>query len=117
VKTISFKVETLRVRESRPFFKNLNKGYGMDKNVEDYEIIVHGVMNSQYFQGCGISYTSYTDVSTGIGSSKYEACEDALEQLAQNNWNVEGIKNNLSEKIIVPEDSEDVWCYVSIRVK
>ena len=93
------------------------------KNVLSFEVINHGVENSQYFQGCGIAYTSFEDVATGIGGSPFEALEDALESLAQNDWDVSGIKNELSKESEIPVNEEneenesmDVFHYVSVRV-
>ena len=45
------------------------------------EIIDHGRMYSQYFQGCGTSFTRFTHVWTGIGDSSKEAYNDALDQM------------------------------------
>lgn len=50
--------------------------------VIEYEIINHGMEHSQYFQGCGTSFTRFTHVWTGIGDSSKEAYNDALEQMA-----------------------------------
>jgi hypothetical protein len=47
----------------------------------EFEIIDHGCDGEQYFQGCGVSFTRYTDVITGIGESAREAAEDALSQM------------------------------------
>lgn len=52
------------------------------KTIIAYELVDHGIEHEQYFQGCGLSFTPYTDVVTGIGSSLREALEDAAEQLA-----------------------------------
>ncbi len=65
------------------------------RTIKDFEIINHGVEHSQYFQGCGVSHTSYTDVATGIGDTPSEALNDALEQLAANGWDVEPIDSEL----------------------
>lgn len=48
-----------------------------------YEVISHGIDHSQYFQGCGVSYTPFDHVVTGAGSSAWDALDDAREQLAQ----------------------------------
>ena len=90
-----------------------------------YEIINHGVEHSQYFQGCSTAFTAFNDVSTGIGSSAYEACQDALEQLYMigyiTNDELEAETNELSRNIPaeVFEQSEDneLHVFVSIRVK
>jgi len=90
------------------------------KKVTDYEIINHGIEGSQYFQGCGIAYTEYTEVYTGIGDNPHDALEDALEQAAMSDWDVEGITNDLSEVDTVPDDAEDaseLHHFVSIRIK
>lgn len=58
------------------------------KKVKQFEIINHGVEHSQYFQGCGVSLTKYDECATGTGNSYKEALNDALESLAQNEWEV-----------------------------
>jgi hypothetical protein len=96
----------------------------MRKAIE-HELIVHGVEHAQYFQGCGLSFTSFDDVATGIGGDAAEALEDALESLAEGDWEVDedAIRAELpAEKIIgvtvLPEDAHDeMWVYVSVRVK
>ena len=84
-----------------------------------YEIIDHGVDNSQYFQGCGTAFTSFDNCVTGIGDSFRAGLEDALESMAQM---VKSIPDELEsevadadETITVEEDSEDCYHYVSIR--
>ena len=46
-----------------------------------YEIINHGPEHSQYFQGCGVSFTKFDTVTTGIGTNAKEAYENAIDQL------------------------------------
>lgn len=90
------------------------------KKVTDHEILNHGVEGSQYFQGCGVSFTRYTEVYTGIGDSAHEALEDALEQAAMSDWDVDGITNDLSEDITIPKDAKEeseLHYFVSIRLK
>lgn len=88
--------------------------------IKDFEVIEHGCMYSDYFQGCGTSYTEYEDVATGIGSNLNEAIDDALEQLAQGDWETEGMETRIVEKYgkipEVEEPEEDCHYYVSIRV-
>lgn len=67
------------------------------KTIGAYEILDHGIEHSQYFQGCGTSFTEYVDVATGIGDNAYEALEDALESLAQGEWSVDAIANRYDE--------------------
>ncbi len=86
------------------------------KIITDHEIIVHGLMNSQYFQGCGVAFTRFDDVATGIGESPAEALEDALEQLAMSDWETVSIKSTLSSASEITEDMEDCYYYVSVRV-
>ena len=62
----------------------------MGKKITDFEILDHGIDHSQYFQGCGTSFTEFTDVATGIGSSQREAFDNALEQLASMGYNIPG---------------------------
>lgn len=90
------------------------------KTVTDHEILNHGVDGSQYFPGCGTYGTDYTEVYTGIGDSAYEALNDALEQAATSDWDIDWIPNDLSKKITIPEDAEDaseLHHFVSIRLK
>ena len=104
------------------------------KTVTEYEIINHGIDHSDYFQGCGVSCTRYTDVATGIGCSEKDALDDALDQLAQAAWDVENNKalmhdlHDLADAtdVIAPiiaefsegdEDYENPWVHVSVRVK
>ena len=94
------------------------------KKVEAFEIIDHGVDNEQYFQGCGTAFTEFEECHTGNGDSPHEALEDALESAAQNDWDVSGIDNDLSEESGIPEAEEgeedylcECWHYVSVRVK
>jgi hypothetical protein len=93
-----------------------------NKTVRSFEVINHGVEHSQYFQGCGLAFTRFEDVATGIGDSPFEALEDALESLAQNNWDVSAVVNDLPKDSDLPEAEDDdaepseVYHYVSVRV-
>jgi hypothetical protein len=53
------------------------------KRILDHEVVDHGVEGEQYFQGCGVAYTDFDDVATGLGDTFNEALADALESLAQ----------------------------------
>ena len=97
----------------------------------EYEIVDHGFDAEQYFQGCGTAFTSFTEVATGIGETKREAFDDALEQLACGGWEVDGIEltqrrgrpvtvqGYLRSIGISKQDREDTEThyYVSVRVK
>lgn len=96
----------------------------------DFEIMDHGCDGAQYFPGCGVAFSRFTDVVTGIGGSAREAGNDALDQLAWSDSVPSGIKivevarileavNELSDApSFDPEDPEinPEWHhYVSIR--
>lgn len=98
------------------------------QSVSRFEIINHGVEHAQYFQGCGISNTTFEDVATGCGSTEKEALDDALDSLAQNGWDVEAIDQSdeyteasdempieIRKAMRCREDSE-LYVYVSVRV-
>ncbi len=57
-----------------------------EKVIASYEIVDHGVDSEQYFQGCGVSFTEYDHVSTGMGDTVREALDDALDQLAMSGY-------------------------------
>lgn len=101
----------------------------MQKNVQDFEIINHGIDSSSYFQGCGVAFTPFIDIATGIGDTALGALHDAWESLAQNGWtmpsnfdktfaNQSDNRRSIEEIIGEPlnEESELHW-FVSIRVK
>lgn len=100
------------------------------KKVIDYQIVDHGFESPSYFQGCGTAFTEFDDVATGCGDTAKAAFDDALESLAQNDWDVSGIKNNIRSRMTVrgylrrlgglsKEDIEDTETqyYVSVRVR
>ena len=63
--------------------------------ISSFEILDHGIDNSQYFQGCGTSYTAFDHVQTGCGENATEAFEDALEQIAcSHSVDVSAIENS-----------------------
>jgi len=89
------------------------------KQIAAHEVVIHGVEHEQYFQGCGVSFTPYTDVATGIGSDAREAFEDALESLAMAGWDVALVEATTElEECVLPEDAhEELHVYVSVRVR
>jgi hypothetical protein len=93
----------------------------MRKAIESFEIVDHGIQHEQYFQGCGVSFTEFTDCATGIGNDHCEALEDCLEQLACMGWDVESIKPDsdfeFTGNMVKNSDSDDCHYYVSVRVK
>jgi hypothetical protein len=52
-------------------------------NIAEFEILDHGEDGSQYFPGCGVAFSKFENVATGVGDTGAEALEDALEMLAQ----------------------------------
>lgn len=93
------------------------------KRITAYEIINHGADHSQYFQGCGVSHTSFEHVATGVSVNAKEAYEDAIEGIAQMGYDVStlptrprGIRQTDAVRDSEETDNE-VHYYVSIRVR
>ena len=90
-----------------------------------FEIVNHGYDHSQYFQGCGCSYTEYDSVVTGAGMNAREAYDDALEQIAmmESSGFVEKFPSrprgiNARDKVparMQREEENEMYYYVSIR--
>ena len=101
------------------------------KKVKEYQVIDHGFDAEQYFQGCGTAYTDFEDVATGTGETAREAFDDALEGLAQSDWDVSTIKGksrlsrqgvrgylrSIGIKFDPNGDGAETHAYVSVRVK
>jgi len=62
------------------------------KRIGEFELIDHGIEHSQYFQGCGVAFTGFANVVTGIGDNPAEAIDDCLEQMAMSGFDVEGME-------------------------
>ena len=60
------------------------------KTVGKYEI-ESTIDHSQYWQGAGLAFSDFEDIGTGIGNTEAEGAEDALEILAQNDWDTDSI--------------------------
>jgi hypothetical protein len=58
----------------------------MVRTITRFEVSSYGVDNASYFTGGGTG--DFADAATGIGNTEREAAEDALESLAQNDWNL-----------------------------
>jgi len=86
-----------------------------------YEILDHGMSHSQYFNGCGVSYTHFTHVWTGAGDNSKEAYNDALDQAYTDIGDLadkfQKRPAGFTLRPTVPADSEDVYFYVSIRAR
>lgn len=106
----------------------VSKEKNMAKRIEAYEIINHGVEWSDYFQGCGVCGTEFTDVATGIGESEEDAAKDALELLSQNDWDTDSNSELTAEVATASKKSaidvrkntvfaEHPWIHISIRVR
>jgi len=96
----------------------------MKMKIEKYEIINHGYEHSQYFQGCGVSFTEYDFCSTGIGINAKEAYEDCLDQIAMSGWDTSIFPSRprgINKKDKIPAklmgENNEIWYYVSIRIK
>ena len=94
----------------------------MGKKIEKYEIISHGWDNPSYFQGCGTYGTDYDIAYTGVGNSEKEALEDAIDQVAQDDFDITELEKDpdfVKADTTGPEDEEveDWYYYASIRVK
>lgn len=97
--------------------------------VTEYEIVDHGIKHEQYFAGCGVAFTPYDDVATGIGDDAQEALDDAIESLAMSGWDVETIEGEFpligSDSVAMlaasssetHEDYDSHHYYVSVRVR
>lgn len=67
----------------------------MGKKIGEFQLVNHGIEHSQFFQGCGVSFTPFDNVATGIGDNPAEAIDDCLEQMAMNGWEVEGMETRI----------------------
>lgn len=76
------------------------------KPVRKHSIEDHGFEHSQFFQGAGVACTDWQEVFTGCAPTPYDALEDALEQAAMSDWNVEDIINDMSQEAIGCNDCE-----------
>lgn len=98
--------------------------------VTEFEILDHGLEHPDYFQGCGVSYTQFTEVYTGHGQTPYDAANAVLDMLCCDNEVSDGLLREMEKSCaelededaleeqgrLIPEDSEAVYM-VSIRIK
>lgn len=77
--------------------KYIKENYGK-RMPQDAQVIDHGIDHAQYFQGHGLAHSDYIDTDTGAGETFYDAYQDALEQLAQQDWDVEAIDRIIKSK-------------------
>lgn len=96
----------------------------MARRIVEYTIVDHGVESAPYFQGAGIAYSAWDDVSTGAGENAKEAYENAVELLADE-WDVSGLPKRprgISTKSAVrrgrsKDFDADIHYYVSVKVR
>ena len=68
------------------------------KIIGNFELVDHGIEHSQYFQGCGVSYTLFNHVVTGIGDNLSDAVDDCLEQIALNWFETEDMDDRILKR-------------------
>lgn len=99
------------------------------KRVAEYQIVDHGPDGESYFPGCGVAFTRFDEVFSGIGDTAGEALADALNQASEscdlssqhsaaidNEWLEAEWANRPAAR--PGEEVGDEWhYYVSIRVK
>lgn len=87
------------------------------KRIRDYKLEWQGVHYPDYFQGAGTAYTDWNVCFTGCGETAKEASEDALEQAAQCDYDVENVEiwgECNDETVKAPEEA---YHYVTIYLK
>ena len=99
------------------------------KTIGDFELIDHGIESSQYFQGCGVAWTSFERIVTGIGDNPAAAIFDCLNQIWQRDFDTEGMEARImaqeglkklptspnTDKYIEENEESEMWYYVSLR--
>ncbi len=99
------------------------------RTITAYEIEHIGIDYPDYFPGRGISNTPWEDVAIGTGDNAYDALDDALEQLAQRDWETDteemeresdtALEDGLSVQDAIETNgiSDDAQYYVAVYVK
>jgi hypothetical protein len=82
-----------------------------------WELIDHGLEHAQFFQGVGTSGTPYDHAVTGVGTSYFEALDDALEQIAEEEGTTEEVEAMILEieKEHRPRVNVPAWMMTSVR--
>lgn len=90
--------------------------------IKDFQIIHHGLDHPDYFQGCGVSFTKFNSVVTGIGDNPKEAFNDCLEQIAMIGLDISTLEEKLEAIEEKPSTSEidnseesEFYYYLSVR--
>lgn len=101
----------------------------LGRTVVEFEIVNHGIEHEQYFQGCGVAFTEFEDVRTGMGDNPREAVDDAIEQLAESGWDVDDLEKRIiaqdlpgkrtipAKPKVLKRHGDEAHYYLSIRVK
>ena len=101
------------------------------KQIQDFQVLDHGIDHVQYFQGCGVFYTDYTYVCTGCGNNCKEAISDALDQVAELGYDSEDLESRIKKQFNITEfatkpntdkyheenEDSEMYYYLSIRFK
>jgi hypothetical protein len=93
----------------------------MGTRVVDYEIVDHGIDWPDYFQGCGVAFTTFDECFTGIGDNAQAAYDDAVDCVAQSIDDVSALPETVdylgTDEVDYEEyEEESPYYYVSIRV-
>jgi hypothetical protein len=67
------------------------------KRVNAFELVDHGIDHSQYFQGCGTSFTEFDYVITGVGDNPAEAIDDCLDQIVMAGFDADDLEKRILE--------------------
>lgn len=76
------------------------------KTITDFEIINHGIEGEQYFQGCGVAFSKFKNVVTGIGNTEKDALVDAMEQIDESEFG--GMPNEIVVAMVNANDKDTV---------
>ena len=91
--------------------------------IKSFDVVNHGWHHSDYFQGCGTSFTRYTHAFTGIGHNAKEAFEDAIEQACMSLPSVDHDRLPVRPRGIRKSDcvpthcDENVYWHVTLRLE
>lgn len=91
----------------------------MAMGISSHDVINHGYMLPDYFQGCGTAFTAFDDAFTGIGDNAAEAYADAVESAATAGYDVSTLPRRpkgIRSRDRVPAKCTESYWYVSIRV-
>lgn len=99
------------------------------KTIGDFQVIDHGIESSQYFQGCGVAWTGFKNIVTGIGSDPADAICNCLNQICQEDFDTEGMEARIiaqegltklpttpnTDKYHEENEESEMWYHVSLR--